>query len=67
MQELPGTSVSSHRNGSEDPECDPGTGLGIGQGVVVVLQVKAAGSRDGVELVVGKAPPEDPARSRQVQ
>ena len=31
-----------------------GAGLGIGQGVMVALQVIAAGGRDGLELVVGQ-------------
>ena len=38
--------------------CYPGAGLCVGAGVVVTLQVVAAGSSDGVELVVeqmGKA------------
>ena len=38
--------------------CYPGAGLCVGEGVVVTLQVVAAGSSDGVELVVeqmGKA------------
>ena len=33
--------------------CNPSAGLGIGQGIMVVDQIVAAGSRHGVELVVG--------------
>ena len=40
-------------------------GLGVGQGVVVTLEVVAAGGGDGLELVVGEAAAEMTAGSRQ--
>ena len=39
------------------------TRLGVGQGVMVVLKVEAAGCRDGLELVVGQAAAEMAAGS----
>lgn len=41
------------------------TCLGVGQGVMVVLKVEAAGCRDGLELVVGQAAAEMAAGSQQ--
>ena len=34
--------------------CNPSASFGIGQGVMVVDQIEAAGCRYGVQLVVGK-------------
>lgn len=39
-----------------------GAGLGIGQGVVMGLQVESAGRSDGMELMVGQPRPEMTAR-----
>ena len=48
---------------SENLERNAGAGLGIGQRMVVVFEVEAAGGRNGMELVVGQAAAEDAARS----
>jgi len=42
--------------------CYPGAGFGVGEGVVVVFEVVAAGRRHGVELVVGQTLAEMPPR-----
>ena len=40
---------------------NPGAGLGIGEGVVVVFQIEAAGFGHGMQLVVGQLFAEVPA------
>lgn len=47
---------------SEYLEGDAGAGLGIGQRMVMVFEVEAAGGRDGMELVVGEPVAKRPAR-----
>lgn len=42
-------------------------GFGIGQCVVVMPQIVSAGRGYGVQLVVGKLPPENRRAARQVQ
>ena len=50
-----------NRRRSKQFHCNESAGLGIGEGVVVVGEVVAAGGRDGLELVVGKQPAIEPS------
>ena len=57
-QPLPRRPVSASKNLQGDAR----TGLGIGQGMVMMLQIEAAGRGDRMQLVVGQPLSEDAAR-----